>query len=94
MTLILNDGTTFDNSYAIKSFGNLLIYIQDEESTMQTVFDAMIDTEKTEKIVSADYNGTTRTYVGYTNLYVVTDEGGGLLTAGLKRPEEDESEEM
>ena len=88
MTLTLNDGTVFQNSYAMISSRLLMVYIDDGESDLRTVFDALIDPEKTAIVTSVDYSGQESVFRGYTKLIAVRDEGGGLITAVLDKPEE------
>lgn len=90
MEMTLTDGTVFQNSYAMISSRLLMVYIQDEVSDLRTVFDALIDPEKTEVISSVDYTGQETVFRGYTKLIAVRDEGNGLITAVLDKPEENE----
>ena len=80
--LTLNDGTELDNSSAILS-GDLFLYVND--SNLQTVFNLLIDPEKTQKIIYTQVNGTSVAYVGYKKLKAVTDEDNGLITAVLRK---------
>ena len=79
--LTLNDGTELENASAILS-GNLFLYVH--ESDLQTVFDLLIDPENTELIVYTMNNGEEVSFIGYTKLTAVSDEGNGLITAVLK----------
>lgn len=88
MTLKLNDGTIFNKSYAMISSRLLMVYIQDENSTLRTVFDTLSDPEKTSVVRSVDYMERETVITGYTKLVAVRDEGNGLLTAVLDKPEE------
>lgn len=90
MELTLNDGTVFQNSYAMISSRLLMVYIQDGVSDLRTVFDALIDPEKTAVISSVDYAGKETVFRGYTKLVAVRDEGNGLITAVLDKPEANE----
>lgn len=80
--LTLNDGTELENSSAILS-GDLFLYVND--SNLQTVFNLLIDPEKTQKIIYTQVNGTSVAYVGYKKLKAVTDEDNGLITAVLRK---------
>lgn len=80
--LTLNDGTELENSSAILS-GDLFLYVNG--SDLQTVFDLLINPEKTKQIIYTQVNGTLITYVGYKKLRAVTDEDNGLITAVLRR---------
>lgn len=82
--LTLNDGTVWTDSSAILS-GSLFLYVKNE--TMRDVFDALIDPEKTARIVYTMNNGDTAAFDGFTRLRAVRDEGGGLITAVLERGE-------
>ena len=90
MELTLNDGTVFQNSYAMISSRLLMVYIQDGVSDLRTVFDALIDPEKTAVISSVDFAGKETIFRGYTKLIAVRDEGNGLITAVLDKPEQSE----
>lgn len=90
MELTLNDGTVFQNSYAMISSHLLMVYIQDGVSNLRTVFDALIDPEKTAVVSSVDYVGQETVFRGYTKLTAVRDEGNGLITAVLDKLEQNE----
>ena len=85
MELTLNDGTVLKRSYAMISSGLMMVYIQDENSTMRSVFDTLIDPVKTVVVHSVDYMGTETVISGYTKLIDVRDEGNGLITAVLSK---------
>ncbi len=89
MELTLNDGTVLQKSYAMISSGLMMVYIQDENSTMRSVFDAFIDPTKTAVVRSVDYMGTETVISGYTKLIDVRDEGNGLITAVLSKAGEE-----
>lgn len=89
MEMTLADGTVFQNSYAMISSRLLMVYIQDGVSDLRTVFDALIDPEKTAVVSSVDYAGKETVFRGYTKLIAVRDEGDGLFTAVLDRPDEE-----
>lgn len=89
MTLTLSDGTVFQNSYAMISSRLMMVYIQDETSDLRVVFEAFIDSEKTTVVTSVDYDGKETVIRGYTKLISVRDEGDGLFTAVLDRPDEE-----
>lgn len=78
--LTLNDGTELLNSYVISS-RDLFVYVNG--SDMRTVFDLLIDPEKTKKIIYTDVAGTETVYRGFKKLMTVSDEGNGLITAVL-----------
>lgn len=80
--LTLNDGTELENASAILS-SDLFLYVND--SDLQTVFDLLIDPEKTQKIIYTQVNGTSVAYVGYKKLKAVRDEDNGLITAVLRK---------
>lgn len=87
--IILKDGTTFDNASIISNGGCLYVYVNDGVSWIKTVFDSFIDSEKTAEIkfVTGEHETV---YDGYTKLIAVRDEGNGLITAVLDKPEENE----
>ena len=80
-TLILNDGFALDNSSIIESYGQLYVYIRNG-STIRTVFDLLIDPNKTARIEETQ-PGQTTVKEGFTRLIAVRDEGNGLITAVL-----------
>ena len=89
MTLTLNDGTVFQNSYAMISSRLMMVYIQDGISDLRVVFESFIDSAKTTAVTSVDYAGAETVIRGYTKLIAVRDEGDGLFTAVLDRPDEE-----
>lgn len=84
-TLILNDGTRFDNSHALKSRDSLFVYING--LGIREVFEALIDPEKTAHI-EYHYSAAVLDFDGFTKLIAVRDEGGGLITAVLDKVRE------
>lgn len=78
--LTLNDGTELLNSYVVFS-RDLFVYVNG--SDMRTVFDLLIDPEKTKKITYTDVTGTETVYRGFKKLVAVNDGGDGLITAVL-----------
>jgi hypothetical protein len=82
--LILADGTGFLNSHALQSHNNLFVYVNDGESGIKEVFDALIDPDKTAHIVYK-YYGSTLEFSGFTKVIAVRDEGGGLITTVLEK---------
>lgn len=85
--LILSDVTEFANSHALESGRNLFVYISDGESGLREVFDALIDPEKTAHI-EYHYSAAILNFDGFTKLVAVRDEGDGLITAVLYKPNE------
>lgn len=89
MTLTLSDGTVFQNSYAMISSRLMMVYVQDGISDLRAVFESFIDSAKTTAVTSVDYSGAETVIRGYTKLIAVRDEGDGLFTAVLDRPDEE-----
>lgn len=87
-TLTLNDGTVLQNSYALLSSGSLFIYDQQTGTTLTDVFTAFNDPAKTARIVCTQVNGEEITFLNYSKLIAVRDEGAGLFTAVLTRGDE------
>lgn len=81
--LTLNNGTVLENSHVLESSGCLFVYIQSGNS-MREVFDLLDEPENTKKIVESR-SGTERSFKGYKRLTSVSDEGGGLISAVLKK---------
>ena len=79
--LFLNDGTEFDG-YALQS-DELFLYMFGTD--LQTVFDALIDPDKTEHITYVMVNGEQIVYTGYTKLVAVREESSTLTTAIMRR---------
>lgn len=82
--LKLNNGTVFNNSYAIFSSPYLFLYINDG-SSLQDVFDLLIVPANTEQIVYTQNNGDAITYAGFEKLICVRDQENGMITAMLRR---------
>lgn len=88
-SIILKDGMVFENSNIISNGGSLYVYVRDETSCIKTVFNSFIDPEKTAEIKCV-YGEHETEYKGYTKLIAVRDEGNGLITAVLDKPEQNE----
>ena len=80
-TLKLNDGSILDGN-ALRS-GDLFLYVNG--SDLQTVFNLLIDPEKTKKITYTQVNGEKQIFTGFRRLIAVRDEGNGLITAVLRK---------
>ena len=80
--LVLNDGTQLMNASAIDS-GDLFLYINGHN--LRKVFGWLIDPEKTAEIRYIMCDATVQTFSGFTKLIAVRDEGGGLVTAVLRK---------
>lgn len=80
-TLTLNDGTVL-HGHLIETDGRLFLYIYD--LSMAEAFTLLIQPAKTEKII-ANRNRQEQTVMGYRKLVSVTDEGCGMISAGLKK---------
>lgn len=84
-TLTLNDGTILQNSSGLVSSGTLFIYVEQEGSTISSVFNLFVDPAKTERIVYTRVNGEEITFLDFEKLIDVRDEGDGLFTAVLTK---------
>lgn len=82
-TLELNDGTVLENSNAHVDADRLYVYIRDG-STLEKVFNLLIDPEKTERIIRRAPELET-VFDGYETLIAVKDEEIGMITAILKK---------
>ena len=80
--LLLNDGTQLMNASAIES-GDLFLYINGHN--LRNVFNWLIDPAKTAGIRYTMCDATVLEFTGYTKLIAVRDEGGGLVTAVLRK---------
>ena len=83
--LTLNDGTVLEDASALLSSGNLFLYMYN--SDLRTIFDLLIEPENTEEITYTQVNGEDVVYRGFNKLTAVRDEGGGLITAVLRKEE-------
>lgn len=82
-TLELYDGTVLENSNAHMDADRLYVYIRDG-SSLQEVFNLLIDPEKTERIIRRAPELET-VFEGYETLIAVKDEEIGMITAILKK---------
>jgi len=84
--LILNDGTELEKSHAHEDTNvNMLFVYTENNYTMKDVFDLLFDQEKAKKIVYNREDGQSATFRGYKRLIDVRDEGGGMITAALRK---------
>lgn len=82
-TLTLNNGAVLENSTAIESDASLFVYTRNNY-TLKKVCNLLCVPANTQSI-TADYPGGETVYSGYNKLIAVRDEGGGLVTAVLKK---------
>ena len=82
--LMLSDGTAFLDSHALQNGNLLFVYIKDENSDIRTVFDALYDSTKTNRITYYLYKSEI-VFDGFTKLMSVRDEDNGMITAYLKK---------
>lgn len=80
--LTLNDGTVLENSNALLS-GDLFLYVRWLD--MRTVFNLLINPDKTAVIIYTMNNGDEIRFSGFTKLIAVRDEGNGLVTAVMRK---------
>ena len=79
--LILNDGTEL-RGHMIETETRLFLYVTG--LTMAELFPLLNDPARTERITGEQY-GTVTVISGYRRLMSISDEGGGLVSAGLKK---------
>ena len=79
--LTLNDGTVV-TGHAQETEDRLFLYMYG--LTMEEAFDLVKDPEKTIRIVEERF-GEEVVHEGFGHLYTVTEERGGMVSAGLKR---------
>lgn len=77
----LKDGTVV-NGHVIESDNILFVYMYGV--AMQDAFNLLIDPGKTEEI-SAGEGEQRIVYSGYNHLFCIREEGGGMISAGLKK---------
>lgn len=82
-TLELYDGTVLENSNAHMDADRLYVYIRNG-SSLQEVFNLLIDPKKTERIARRAPELET-VFEGYKTLIAVKDEEIGMITAILKK---------
>lgn len=82
-SLILNDGTVFDGSYAIQSGDRLWVYVY-ADITMADLFALLNDPEKT-KIIMVKRFGDNLSFCEYKTLFCIRIEDEGFISAGLKK---------
>lgn len=78
-TLEMNDGTVYEGNCFVSN-NALLVYF--EHMTLPEGFALLTDSSKTVKIKCTQY-GEEMTFRGYTHLYTMTENPGGMLSAGL-----------
>lgn len=79
--LILADGTEL-TGHVIATDSKLFVYVYGID--LQTLFNLLIDPEKTKKITAIRY-GTESVFKGFKHLYAVTEENNDLTTAALRK---------
>ena len=82
--LKLNDGTVLDGS-AVTAGNELFLYLYGY--TLEQTFYQLHEKRKTKKIICIQNNGTEITCTGYTALAALRNEGGGTVTAVLRKEE-------
>ena len=82
--LTLNDGTVLEDSNAYQDGNSLYLYIRNGDD-LETVFNLLIDPEKTSRIVKAEGEDEKETvFTGFSRLIAVRDEQKQLITAVLQ----------
>jgi len=84
--LVFADGKRRENAHAMESGGMLHLYFQDGGETLKKVYSLLRDAERLSEITGYRY-GQTTVYSGYTHLAAIREEGGGLVTAMLRKEE-------
>lgn len=79
--LILNDGTEI-SGYLLESGDRLFLYMYGR--TMAWLFGILSNPEKVSVITCKGY-GEQVTVRGYEHLYCISEENGGMISAGLKK---------
>lgn len=81
--LTLNDGTEIENSYAFAVGERMWVYIY-AEMTLADAFALLNDPAKMISVISEQF-GVETTYEGYTELFTITKEEGGFISAGVRK---------
>ena len=85
-TLTLNNGTVLEKSYGFTGDGTLYLYITGH--SLADVFGLLIDPVNVERILYTQMSGEMTLFRDYVKLISVRDEGGGLVTAMLRKEAE------
>ena len=70
--------------HLIETNGRVFLYMY--EITMAQAFSLLIDPENTGTI-QENRNGVEKTVTGYSHLYCISEENGGMICAGLLKEE-------
>ena len=81
--LTLNDGTILQDSYALAVGNRMWVYIY-AEMTLADAFALLNDPTKMIAVISEQF-GVETTYEGYTELFTITKEDGGFISAGVRK---------
>lgn len=81
--LTLNDGTILEDSYAFAVGERMWVYIY-AEMTLADAFALLNDPAKMISVISEQF-GQETTYEGYTELFTITKEDGGFISAGVRK---------
>ena len=79
--LTLNDGTEI-RGHLIETNDRLFLYLYD--TTMADAFAKLIEPENT-KVIRWERFGETGTVRGYKHLYCISEESGGMISAGMTK---------
>lgn len=81
--LTLNDGTILEDSYAQAVGNRMWVYIY-ANITFADAFALLNDPAKLLSVISEQF-GVETTYEGYTELFTITKEDGGFISAGVRK---------
>ena len=82
-TLAFANGKTM-NGHCLETGGKLWLYLQNV--SLAEAFQTLIEPENTRTIRAARY-GRETVVTGYTHLFCVSEESGGMVNAGLRKEE-------
>ena len=80
-TLVFSNGQAL-TGHCLETGGKLWLYLQDV--SLADAFQTLADPENTRTIRALRY-GKETVVTGYTHLFCVSEESGGLVNAGLKK---------
>lgn len=82
--LTFSNGSIFNNSYVIQVGKKLWVYVYDRNITFADLFYTLNNTAATETIIMTQ-GSTSQTFQGFNELFCLTKEDSGFMTAGLRK---------
>ena len=82
--LVLNSGIQLNDSYVLQAGSKLWVYVYDQSISFGELFNALNDPAAVSTVTQYT-GGVAHAYEGFTELFCVTKEDSGCMTAGLRR---------